>query len=172
MMGGNRQLFEDVLSHVEYWIPDKAYQHERKFQSELKELLETELNSANNDPLGMGMGGGQGHVIKKEHGSSRADIAVDEVVGIELKRNLSNSRAKRELRGQIEEYLDNYPFVIVCTCGLDGTARWQKLKNEYEGGNGFGLEDGEVAFVHKQKENYGKNPDSLNNSGGMFGGMF
>lgn len=168
MMGGNRQLYEEVLSLVEYWIPEKAHGDERKFQTELKEFLERELNAGNNDPLGMG--GGKDYVVKKEHGSSRADIAIDDVVGIEMKRDLTNSRAKRELQGQIEDYLDNYPFVIALTCGLEDTAKWRKLKNKYEGSNGFGFGGGEVAFVHKQKENYGKDPDSLN-GGGFFGGI-
>lgn len=171
MIGGGNQLYQEVLDLVEYWIPSKKYDHESKFRKELKQFLETNLNEQRNDLMGMG-GGGQ-YVVKKEHGSSRADIAVDEVVGIEMKRNLTNSRAKRELRGGIDNYLDNYPFVIVVACGLEDTAEWNKLRNQYEGQ--MGLEGGEVAFVHKKIENYGKDPSSLSGGGDGFlggGGLF
>lgn len=169
MIGGSDQLFQDVLDWVVYWIPSKAYGHESKFRSELKEFLETNLNEQQDNMMGMG-GGGQ-YVVKKEHGSSRADIAVDETVGIEMKRNLTNGRAKKELRGQIENYLENYSYIIICTCGLEDTAEWNKLRNQYEGRMGMGLEGGEVAFVHKKKENYGKDPSSLSSGGeGLLGG--
>ncbi|WP_158853828.1 hypothetical protein [Halorhabdus sp. CUG00001] len=56
-------------------------------------------------------------VVDREHSQSRADVAVDDTVGIEMKRDLSNSQAKK-LRGQIEDNLENYPFGIVCACGI------------------------------------------------------
>lgn len=170
MIAGGSQLFSEVLDQVEYWIPDKAYGHERKFQSELQDVLDHRLNEAkSSDPFGLESGGD--HVVSTERGKSYADIAVDDLVGIELKRNLSNSQTKK-LRGQIEDYLDNYPYVIVCACGIDDMDGWRELKNKYEGQVGMGLENGgEVAFVHKEKENYGKNPSEVkHNSGGFLGG--
>ncbi len=67
--------------------------------------------------------------------------------------------------------------MIVCACGIDGTDGWRELMNKYQGqqGMGVGLDDGgEVAFVHKRKENYGKDPAEINrNDGGLFrGGLF
>lgn len=171
MIGGDHQLYEDVLDWVEYWVPREAYGHERKFQSELQDFLDHNINEVGrNEP--MGMGGGREHVVSTESGKAYADIAVDDTVGVELKRDLSNSQTKK-LRGQIEDYLDNYPFVIVCACGIDDMDGWRDLKNKYEGTQGMGLgleEGGEVAFVHKKKENYGKDPENLRGGGG-FGGL-
>ncbi|WEL20886.1 hypothetical protein [Halorhabdus sp. BNX81] len=172
MIGGDQQLFEDVLGIVEYWVPSKAYDHESKFQNELQEFLDVELNdSEDQGPMGIELGPSRDYVVDREHGQSRADIAVDDTVGIEMKRNLSNSKAKRELRGQIEGYLDNYPFVIVVACGLEDTSQWRNLKNKYEGNQGIvGMDQGgTVAFVHKERDNYGKDPDDLRGGGGMFG---
>jgi hypothetical protein len=173
MMGGDHQLFQDVLDLVAFWIPQRAYGHERKFQSELQEFLNYELNDAGGaDPLALDASGRHEHVVSTEHGKSYADVVVDDSVGIELKRDLSNSQTKK-LRGQIEDYLDNYPFVIVCACGIDDMDGWRDLKNEYEGSQGMGLgleQGGEVAFVHKKRENYGKDPDDVRGGGGLFGG--
>ena len=167
MMGGGSQLFNEVLDEIKYWVPKKAYGHEREFQSELQDFLDHALNEAkSNDPFGLE--NGEDHVVSTERGKSYADIAVDDLVGVELKRDLSNSQTKK-LRGQIEDYLDNYPFVIVCACGIDDMDGWRDLKNKYEGQVGMGLENGgEVAFVHKKKENYGKDPSEVNRGGGGF----
>lgn len=170
MIGGGSQLFNEVQDQVEYWVPNKAYGHERKFQSELQDVLDHRLNEAkSSDPFGLDNGGD--HVVSTERGKSYADIAVDDLVGIELKRDLSNSQTKK-LRGQIEDYLDNYNYVIVCACGIDDMDGWRELKNKYEGQVGMGLENGGgVAFVHKQKENYGKDPQEINRGGdGLLGG--
>jgi len=155
-------------------VPREAYGHERKFQNELQDFLDEQLNeTGGNDPLAANIGGDGEHVVATERGKSHADVAVDDTVGVELKRDLTNSQTKK-LRGQIEDYLDNYPFVIVCACGIDDMDGWRELKNKYQGqqGMGVGLDDGgEVAFVHKRKENYGKDPAETNrNDGGLFGG--
>lgn len=97
--------------------------------------------------------------VSKEHGKSKADIAVDDAVGIEMKRELSNSQNKK-LRGQIEDYLDNYNYVIVLACGIKDKDGWRKLKNKYQGQKGF--DGGQVEFIWKKKENYGK--DQVDNS--------
>lgn len=172
MFGGGSQLFNEVLDLVEYWVPKKAYGHERKFQSELQDFLDHQLNETGNNPLAGGMGGGHEHVVATERGKSYADIAVDDTVGVELKRDLLNSQTKK-LRGQIEDYLDNYPFVIVCSCGIDDMDGWRELRNKYEGHQGMGLgleQGGQVAFVHKKKENYGKDPRDVRGGGGLLGG--
>lgn len=166
-------MFEEVRDLVEYWVPRKAYAHERKFQSELQDFLDHHLNeTGGSDLLGGNIGGGHEHVIATERGKSYADIVVDDAVGVELKRDLTNSQRKK-LRGQIEDYLENYRFVIVCACGIEDMDGWRELKNKYEGaqGLGIGLEGGgEIAFIHKEKENYGKDPRDHRGGGGLFGG--
>lgn len=173
MIGGGNQLYQEVLGLVDHWIPEKAYRHERKFQSELQDYLDQELNAGGGGGMGVDpmMDAGD-HAVSTERGTSKGDVVVDDLVGIELKRDLSNSQTKK-LRGQIESYLDNYQYVIVCACGIKDMDGWRELKNKYEGGQGMGLGmgggGGEVAFVHKEKENFGKDPRDVG-GGGLFGG--
>jgi len=163
MIGGN-QLFQDVLRAVDAWIPSKEYGHESKFQNELQEFLDGELNAGGGGGLGLDLGGGE-RVVERESGRARADIVIDQTVGIEMKRDLSNSQTKK-LRGQIEEYLDEYPYVIVCACGIQDMDGWRKLKNTYSGGaGGFGLDGGTVEFVQKDPRNYGKDPGHSSGGG-------
>ena len=131
---------------VERWTPEKSYQHEKRFQKDLYEYLQAELN--NNG----GFIGSQQHIVEREHGRSYADIAVDGEVGIELKRDLSNSQTKK-LRGQIETHRQEYPYVIVCACGVDDRDGWQRVVDDYSGPQmSFG--QGAVTFVHKRKAEY------------------
>lgn len=160
-----QQLFRDVLQEVNTWIPSKAYNHERKFQDELQDYLDDNLNSGG-DPL---MGPQKDIPVSKEHGRSKADIAVDNTVGIEMKRDLSNSQTKK-LRGQIEDYLDNYNYVIVLACGIKDKDGWRELKNRYQGQQG--LDGGQVEFVWKKKENFGKSASQDTGRDPLSGGLF
>lgn len=173
MMGGDQQTFNEVIDLVDAWIPEKAYGHERKFQSELQDYLDYELNEARGSG-GMGLLDGMGQQrelpVSTERGKARADVVVDDVVGIELKRDLTNSQRKK-LDGQIKDYLREYPYVIVCACGIQDIDGWRRLKNEYESSSGFGMNSQEVVFIHKRKENFGKDPSELGrNSDSFFGG--
>lgn len=152
----DQQLFDDVIREVNQWIPSKAYGHERKFQDELQDYLDENLNSDGDDPL---MENQRDIPVSKEHGKSKADIAIADSVGIEMKRNLSNSQNKK-LRGQIEDYLDNYDYVIVLACGIQDKDGWRELKNKYQGQRG--INSGAVEFVWKKKEKFGKEQSSTN----------
>lgn len=174
MMGGDQQTFNTVVDLVDAWIPKEAYGHEREFQSELQEYLDYQLNEAQDGGGGIGGLGGMGQQrdlpVSTERGKSRADVVVDDVVGIELKRDLTNSQRKK-LDGQIKDYLREYPYVIVCACGIQDTDGWRRLKNEYEGSSGFGMDQQEVVFVHKRQEHFGKDPSELRgNDDGFLGG--
>lgn len=160
-LGG--QLGPRVLDIVEAWRPRKNYRSETKFQNDLKEFLNEELSGGGMmDPMG-----GREIPVRREYGPPNADLAVDDQVGIEMKRKLSNSQANA-LRGQIENYTDYFPYVIVCTCGLSDEGAWRELKNKYQGGGmmGFG-QNAQVKFVYKNPDNYGEPPGG---GGGMFGG--
>ncbi|MCJ7479089.1 MAG: hypothetical protein MUP63_02820 [Candidatus Nanohaloarchaeota archaeon QJJ-7] len=158
-----QQLFNDVLKEVENWNPTKEYNHESKFQNELKEVLDKQLNSE-----GRGIMGRQKDIpVDRERGKSNADLAVDDTVGIEMKRNLSNSQVDR-LSGQIDKYLNEYPFVIICACGIEDKSGWRRLKNKFQGSQG--IEGGQVEFIWKKKENYGKSQQGDDSGeGDMFG---
>lgn len=170
-MGGDQQTFHEVVDLVDAWIPEKAYGYERKFQSELQDYLDYELNETRGS-RGMGLLDGMGQQrelpVSTERGKAKADVVVDDLVGIELKRDLTNSQRKK-LDGQIRDYLREYPYVIVCACGIQDIDGWRRLKNEYEGSSGFGMNAQEVVFIHKRKENFGKDPSKL---GGKNGGFF
>ncbi|MDF9744436.1 hypothetical protein [Natrinema salsiterrestre] len=167
MMGGDQQTFDLVIDLVEAWIPEKAYGHERDFQSELQDYLDYELNERQG---GGGMGQQRELPVSTERGKAKADVVVDDLVGIELKRDLTNSQ-RNKLDGQINEYLKEYPYVIVCTCGIQDLDGWRRLKNEYEGSSGFGMNQQEVVFIHKRTENFGKDPSEFReNNDGIFGG--
>lgn len=168
-MFGDKQTFQEVIKLVDYWVPTQAYGHENKFRDELKDYLDRQLNEGRGGGL---MGNQRELPVASEHGQAKGDVAVDDRVGIELKRDFSNDQ-KRKLEGQINGYLDNYPFVIVCACGIDDMDGWRELKNKYEGMQGMGMEQQEVVFVHKRKENFGKDPEQLrrNSGGGLFDGI-
>jgi hypothetical protein len=164
MIGG--QTGPRVWELVQQWIPSQVYDHERKYQSELQEYLDEQLNSSSGIGFG-GMGGGQNHVVSTERGTAYGDVVVDDVVGIELKRNFEN-RQKRRLRGQLEDYADNYDFVIACTCGVEDMDGWREVEKKFSQGRGGFMDMTEFRFIVKQRENFGK--DSQGGNSGPFGG--
>ena len=165
MMDNTQQTARRTLELVEAWIPSEEYDHERKFQSELQDYLDKELNNAT---PGM-MGGQREHVVSTEHGRSKGDVVVDDRIGIELKRNLSNDQT-RKLDGQIKSYRKEYDYVIVCACGIEDMDGWRRLKNEYT--NTFDMMEpnsAPVEFVHKRKSEFGVTEDG-GRSRGQSGG--
>lgn len=166
MFGGDQQLFNEVVRAVDMWIPSKEYGHEAKFQNELQDFLDTKLNANSQGGHDIGLDSAD-RVVERESGRSRADVVVNQRVGIEMKRDLSNSQTKK-LRGQIEALLDEYPFVIVCACGIQDMDGWRKLKNTYQGRRGdIGMDISTVEFIEKDPANYGKDI-RREDDGGMF----
>jgi hypothetical protein len=146
----DQRLYDRVLKEIQDWVPSQAYDHESKFQKELQDVLDARLN----DSGGGQMGQNKEIPVHRERGRSNADLAVDDVVGVEMKRNLTNSQAKK-LRGQIEAYLDSYNFVIIVACGIQDTSNWREMKNKYEGR--VTVDSGYIKFIWKKKENYATN---------------
>ncbi|MCW4016497.1 MAG: hypothetical protein NWF06_09020 [Candidatus Bathyarchaeota archaeon] len=112
-------LFNDVLHTVSTWNPKAEYLTERKYRDDLLEFLQEQLNSDSTpyssaiwglDPLSH-------HFVKKEAGRSLADIAIDNEIGIELKRNLKHKSQINRLVGQVVDYLNAYSCVIIVLCG-------------------------------------------------------
>lgn len=160
MIGG---VGPEVWKLVQQWTPSQVYDHERKYQSELQEYLDDRLNEGGG--IGLDMGGGQSHAVSTERGTAYGDVVIDDTVGIELKRNFSNSQ-KRKLRGQLEDYADNYDLVIACTCGVENTDGWREVENKFTRGRGGGLDMTEFRFTIKQRQNFG----SDSGEDGLFGG--
>lgn len=169
MIGGGNQTFQTVIDLVRAWRPEKDYGHESKFQNDLAEFLDEELNEQSGGGIGDMLGGGSGggnYVVSRERGTSRGDVVVDDTVGIEMKRHFSNSQ-KKKLRGQLEDYADNYPFVIALACGIDDMDGWRELENKFTGGRGFRMDQTEFTFIVKDRANFGEPHDF---GGGGFGG--
>lgn len=166
MIGG---IGPDVWDLVQRWTPSQVYDHERKYQAELQEYLDNGLNEDSSGMgVGLGMGGGSNYAVSTEHGTSYGDVVVDGTVGIELKRNFSNSQ-KRKLRGQLEDYADNYDFVIACTCGVEDTDGWREVQQKFSQGRGGPMDMTEFRFTIKRRENFGTD-NSDQGDQGMFGG--
>lgn len=151
-LGDNQQLAGKVSTAVEDWTPSKAHGHESKFQNELQAYLDKRLNAGDR----MMIGPSEDIVVEREHGTVNGDVVVNGDIGIEMKRNLSNSQTKK-LRGQIEEYQKEYTHVIALACGIDDMDGWRKLKNDYESQMGIDMrpDTAPVKFIHKKKSNYG-----------------
>lgn len=167
-MALGNQLGPRVLNLVEAWTPEKAYRSENKFRDDLKEYLETNLN----DKRGGVMGQNRTHSLRKERGKSRADIAIDDEVGIELKREIKDSKLRR-LRDQINDYQKEYDYVVVCACGVQETGKWNELRQDFDGQGGMGLGMGQmttIQFVEKRKDGRTFRDSSGGAGGGLLGG--
>lgn len=165
-MFGGGQLGREVLNHVERWVPSQVHGHENKYQSELQEYLDDGLNS---DGMGdLGLGGGDNHYVSTERGTSYGDVVVDDEVGIELKRNFSNDQQKK-LRGQLDDYGDNYDFVIACACGIEDIDGWRELESTFQNRQQGIMDKTQFAFVIKRRENMGSSGNS-NSGDGLLGG--
>jgi hypothetical protein len=147
-LGSNQNLARKVASATEEWSPSEDHNHESSFQNELQQYLDRRLNSSNTITSGE-------IVVEREHGNVNGDVVVNGDIGIEMKRDFTNSQAKK-LRGQIEEYQKEYTHVICCACGIEDMDGWRKLRNDYENqAIGMNPDSAPVKFIHKQKGNYG-----------------
>jgi len=169
MISGNN-IGEKVLQMVIDWTPEADYDHERKFQNDLQSYLDWRLNEQQSSggmfESSLGSSQNTGDIpVYKEHGRSKGDVVVDDIVGIELKRDLSNSQTK-QLVGQIQSYKKEYEYVIVCACGIDDLSGWRQVKRDYEtdsGGISIGQQPTPVWFVEKKPENYGTKKEQQSN---------
>jgi hypothetical protein len=164
MIGGG--VGPEVLDLVKRWNPSEEYGHERKYQSELQDYLDEELNEQGGG-MGLGMGGSGGHVVSTEHGTAYGDVVVDDIVGVELKRNFSNDQ-KKKLRGQLEDYADSYDYVIACACGIDDMDGWRELENKFSNQQRGVMDMTEFAFVVKRRDDMGSGHGGGDD--GIFGG--
>jgi hypothetical protein len=165
MIGGG--VGPEVLDLVKRWNPSQVHGRENKYQSELQDYLDEELNSQGGG-MGLGMGGSGGHVVSTERGTAYGDVVVDDVVGVELKRNFSNSQ-KKKLRGQLEDYADSYDYVIACACGIEDMDGWRELGNKFSDQQRGVMDMTEFAFVVKRRDDMGTGHGS-SDDGGIFGG--
>lgn len=163
MLGGREG--PEVWRLVQQWTPSQVYDHENKYQSELQDYLDQQLNSSSGG-MGLGMEGGESYRVSTERGTAYGDVVVNDTVGIELKRNFSNDQ-KRKLRGQLEDYADSYDFVIACACGVEDADGWREVENKLTRQRGM-IDMTEFRFIIKRRENFGQ--ENRGGDGGIFGG--
>jgi hypothetical protein len=175
MIGGG--ICNEVIDYIETWVP-KNHEDEYGFQDELQTYLDKCLNESGNSNTHPAFGGGTGqqYPVRREYGKANADVAVGDDVGVELKHELDNG-GMHQLSGQIRKYKKEFPCVVVVACGLADTGGWRELQNEYGGMDTLemNMNQGEIHFVHKKKEHFGKDPsevrdesDGFLNGGGIF----
>jgi len=163
MFGQGGNTFRTVVGLVKDWRPTEAYGHEREFQSELQDYLDEHLNN------GGGILDGGTYAVSTERGASRGDVVINDQIGIELKRDFTNSQ-KKKLRGQLEDYADHYDYVIACACGISDMDGWRDLEKKVgNNGPGIGLQQTQFEFIIKREENFGTDPqDDDFLGGGLF----
>jgi hypothetical protein len=166
MMGN---LGSEVWELVQMWTPSEVYDHEREYQAELQEYLDRKLNESGGGGMGLGMGGGGSHAVSTERGTSYGDVVVDDTVGIELKRNFTNSQ-KKKLRGQIADYADSYSFVIACACGIEDTDGWRELEQKFSQRQRGPMDRTQFRFIIKRRDNFGSEDSGGNGGQGRGGG--
>ncbi len=106
VLDGIKMAWNDVgyiENLVKEWKP-RACDTEKEFEKSLHDYLEKKLGAGK---------------ITKQHGEGRkrVDLAVQEEVFIELKKDLKTTAQLDRLIGQIQSYSETLPNVIVVLCG-------------------------------------------------------
>jgi RNA-binding protein YhbY len=140
-------LFDEVLGIVKAWTPSKEHPTERGYRDELANYLRKELKKSSPfDDFAP-----RRHKIKKEHSRSLADIAVDEKVAIELKKDLRKKKDIDRLVGQLRHFKKNYDDVIIVLCGKTSEEAYDEVM-ELETTADLLEQRGNVAIVRKDKK--------------------
>ncbi len=124
-MFGLTSLFDEVLRLVNAWKPQKRYRSEDGYRDELKEFLRTNLNRSN----ALSIGPQKPIKVASESGRHLCDIAVDESVGVELKKDLNKLAEVDRLSGQLSRYKKQYSGIIVVLVGSTNKDAYAELVN-------------------------------------------
>lgn len=141
-MFGSR--YNDVLNIIKDWKPEDTYSNENGFRDDLCSFLRDELKGSGNSLMGSG---GKRVSVKKESGRGLCDIAIDESVGIELKKDLRKKAQVDRLTGQIIRYKKAYDHIIIVLVGDGYPDADEDLRDMIEDlsdnrGSGLGLNQG------------------------------
>ncbi|MCK4669359.1 hypothetical protein KAT21_04500 [Candidatus Bathyarchaeota archaeon] len=125
-------IFNVVVQAIEEWVPKKRYSMEAGYRSNLMNFLRERLKHREEGNI-FGLGSSENYIVRKEFGSSRADIAVinSEKIGIEIKFNFSTKRQRNTLNGQIKDYFREYPYVVIVLCGYVDTEQFEALRYDF-----------------------------------------
>lgn len=129
-------LFDRVFNICSDWEPSKKFPIEDGYHDELEALLRKKLNESRGGFLG---GSRRKHKIKPEHRAGICDISIDDVIAIELKRNLKLKKDVDRLKGQVSTCRKLYPKgVIIGLCGDNIESVVDEVRElQTEGGGAF-----------------------------------
>ncbi len=143
-----RDLFDKVFRLSENWVPKQKHPDEDKYRDDLMGFLREELNK----PSGFGM---QEPVkIRKESGRALADIAINEKIGIELKKDLKTQSQIDRLVGQIRRYKKGYEDIIIVLVGKTNDEALDELNDAVREArsDAFSLQQKRIVIIDKGKE--------------------
>lgn len=114
-------LFNYVLQLVQAWKPKQRYRSEDGYRDDLKEFLRTNLNR----PSPLAFGPQRRIKVTSESGRHLVDIAIDERIGIELKKDFRTTADVDRLIGQLIRFNPHYPdgLIVVLVGNTGGNAR-------------------------------------------------
>ncbi len=121
-----RDLFSEVVSIVNRWVPQKKYDKEPEYRDDLIEFLRRELNK----PSYFSFGPPQRISVRREASKGLCDIAVDRKIGIELKKDLSKKKQVDRLIGQIVDYKKDYEDILIVLVGNTNKEALELLKDK------------------------------------------
>jgi hypothetical protein len=123
-MFGLTSLFDVVLRIVRAWKPKGRYGSEDGYRNDLKDFLRAELNR----PSALTIGPQRRIKVTSESGRHLCDIAVDEKIGIELKKDFRTIAEVDRLIGQLHRFNPQYPNgLIVVLVGNTGEDAREEL---------------------------------------------
>lgn len=124
-MLGFDTLFDDTISIIKNWTPEKEYSNEISYRDDLLEILRDELNQIDNPMFGR-----QNRVsVKKEDGRSLCDIGINRQIGIELKKDVKSKSQVDRLVGQIHGFKKDYHDLIIVLVGKIDKEGLEDLKD-------------------------------------------
>ncbi|MCS3922034.1 hypothetical protein M2325_000719 [Methanococcus voltae PS] len=124
--GSNNGYYNDVFNEIKRWTPAKKYRSEKGYQEDLYKYLKRNLNSSRG---GMFYSETRNMSVRMEAGRNLCDIAVEQHVGIELKKDLNTKAKNDRLIGQVSRYLGDYrEGVIIVLVGETNESKVDDLK--------------------------------------------
>ena len=120
-------LFDDTIRAIKTWEPTKKFHNEKGYSDDLAEFLRDEFYE-NHNPHAFGT---QSNIsVIKEAGRGLCDIAINEKIGVELKKDLKSKSQIDRLAGQIIGYKKEYQDIIIVLVGNTNKDAFELLKSK------------------------------------------
>jgi len=110
--GREKDDFSELVTSIERWIPLRRYKNEEGYQVDLRNYLEHKF----------------GYQVMQETGETMADIMVNNIFPIELKKNPTLSRYDR-LMGQLIRHHRAKGYAIAVVCDVRRLEQFEDFKH-------------------------------------------